>query len=330
MFLARRWIGLACCLSLLTCWGQAADDKRPQAYTDPADAPPDYKIQGEYLGEVNADSIQFTVGVQLVARGSGKYYSQIYLGGLPGSGWDRQTKYEGTGETEDGEVIFKHLLGGGRLVDGVLKLLEPGDMEVGSVKKTERRSPTLGKQPPEGAIVLFDGTSADKFDGGRMTDDHLLMAGATSKQKFGDCTLHLEFRTPFMPTALGQARGNSGCYLQGRYEVQILDSFGLDPKNNDCGAVYGVKAPDVNMCYPPLEWQTYDIDFTAARYESGKKVKDAVMTVRHNGELVQSKTKVPEATRAAPLKESSEPGPLYLQDHGNPVRFQNVWILEKK
>jgi hypothetical protein len=85
------------------------------------------------------------------------------------------------------------------------------------------------------------------------------------------------------------------------------------------------------MCYPPLTWQTYDIDYTAARYDSsGKKTQDAMITVRQNGEIVQNKTKIPQTTRAAPMKEGPEPGPLYLQDHGNPVRFQNIWIVEKK
>jgi hypothetical protein len=180
-------------------------------------------------------------------------------------------------------------------------------------------------------VVLFDGKSADAFDGGRLTEDGLLKAGATSKQTFGDCTLHLEFRTPYMPEARGQARGNSGCYLQGRYEVQVLDSFGLEGKNNECGGIYTVRAPDVNICYPPLAWQTYDIDFTAARYDAaGKKTKDALLTVRHNGEMVQKLVPVPQPTRAALLKEGPEPGPLYLQDHGNPVVYRNVWIVEKK
>ena len=109
------------------------------------------------------------------------------------------------------------------------------------------------------------------------------MEGATSKQKFQSYTIHLEFCIPFQPAQRGQGRGNSGYYAQGCYEVQILDSFGLVPNNNECCAVYGVKAPDITMSFSPLSWQTYDVAFTAAGYKDGKKVKNARMTVRHNG-----------------------------------------------
>ena len=127
--------------------------------------------------------------------------------------------------------------------------------------------------------MLFDGTSADKWNGGRLVDGGLLAAGCTSKQKFHDFQLHIEFQTPFMPTARGQGRGNSGVYLQNLYEVQVLDSFGLEGKDNECGGFYSIKAPSVNMCYPPLAWQTYDIDFRAARFDpSGKKTQNAVVT----------------------------------------------------
>ncbi|HUG94121.1 MAG TPA: DUF1080 domain-containing protein [Planctomycetaceae bacterium] len=194
----------------------------------------------------------------------------------------------------------------------------------------ERKSPTLGKKPPQGAVVLFDGTSADQFEGGRLTDDGLLMQGVTSRRTFQDGTLHLEFLLSFMPHARGQARSNSGVYLQGRYEVQILDSFGLEGKHNECGGIYEIADPAVNMCYPPLAWQTYDIDFTAARYDAdGKKLKPARMTVRHNGVVIHDDVEVPRATRAAPTAEGPEPGPVYIQDHGNPLRFRNVWVVER-
>jgi hypothetical protein len=156
------------------------------------------------------------------------------------------------------------------------------------------------------------------------------MEGATSKQKFQSYTIHLEFCLPFEPAKRGQGRGNSGYYAQGRYEVQILDSFGLPPKTNECAAIYGVAAPTLPMCYPPLTWQTYDVDFTAAEYKDGKKVKNARMSVRHNGIEVHKDVEVPQATTAAPVGEGPEPGPVYLQNHGNPVRFRNIWVVEKR
>ena len=205
----------------------------------------------------------------------------------------------------------------------------PNDQIARELKKLERKSPTLGAAPPTGAIVLFDGKIAEKFSPGILTPDGLLAAGATSEQKFQSCQLHVEFVLPFMPEARGQGRGNSGCYLQGRYEVQILDSFGLKGENGECGGVYGIKAPDVSMCLPPLAWQTFDIDYTAAKFDGDKKVRDATITVKHNGVIVHKDVPLPQATTAAPEPEGPAPGPIYLQDHGNPVRHRNVWIVEK-
>ena len=145
----------------------------------------------------------------------------------------------------------------------------------------ERASPTLNASRRPARSCCSTARRPEHFEKGQLTEDGLLMAGVTSKQKFQDCSLHLEFRTPFMPTARGQGRGNSGCYLQGRYEVQILDSFGLEGKNNECGGIYEIKDPDVNMCLPPLAWQTYDIDYTAARYDAdGTKTANARITVQ--------------------------------------------------
>jgi len=201
---------------------------------------------------------------------------------------------------------------------------------IGTLKKVLRQSPTQGAKPPANAVVLFDGTNADGFNGGRMTPDGLLMEGDTSKQKFQSFTIHLEFRTPFQPYARGQGRGNSGFYAQGRYEVQILDSFGLEGVDDECGGIYKVGRPAVNMCLPPLSWQTYDVDFTAAEFKDGKKVNSARMTVRHNGVEIHKDLEIPFATTAAPVREGPEPGPIYLQNHGNPVRFRNIWLVEKK
>ena len=155
-------------------------------------------------------------------------------------------------------------------------------------------------------------------------------APAQQAQVRQDHTLHIEFRTPFMPKARGQGRGNSGVYLQGRYECQVLDSFGLEGENNECGGIYTVAEPIVNMCFPPLAWQTYDIDFTAAKYDAdGKKIENARVTIKHNGVLIHDNVEL----RSPPPATSPEgPGPeaCIMQDHGNPVAFRNIWVVEKK
>jgi len=309
----------------------AAGQKNP-AYTDPAQAGPDFAVQGEYLGQIQTDAGILAIGVQVIALGDGKFRAVGYPGGLPGAGWDGKEKHIAEGQTKDGKTVFTVADSDAKAVikDGVLEIVDGSGKTIGTLKKTERKSPTLGAKPPAGAVVLFDGTSADNFKGGRMTPDGLLMEGATSKQTFGAFTLHMEFRTPFQPFDRGQGRGNSGVYAQGRYEVQILDSFGLEGENNECGGIYGVARPKVNMCLPPLSWQTYDIDFTPAEYKDGKKVRNARMTVRHNGVVIHQDVEIPKATTAAPLPEGPEPGPIFLQNHGNPVRFRNIWVVEKK
>ncbi len=150
-----------------------------------------------------------------------------------------------------------------------------------------------------------------------------------SKRSFEDHRIHLEFRTPFMPEARGQGRGNSGVYVQGSYEVQVLDSFGLEGRDNECGGIYKVSVPRINMCAPPLQWQTYDITFRAPRFDAqGNKTEDARITVLHNGVSIHDDVTLPGPTGGSLDRNIGEPGPLYLQDHGNPVRFRNIWIEE--
>jgi 3-keto-disaccharide hydrolase len=316
-------------LAGLVLFAQRAVFAAEGAVSGPSD--PDFKAQGEYAGVVKSpdggDAVK--VGVQVIALGDGKFRAAAHLGGLPGDGSDGTQAITQEGGTKDGIVTFGSDHARGEIKDGVLRVVTPDGDELAKLDKIKRKSPTLGARPPAGAVVLFDGSSAESFSPGKMSDDGLLIAGATSKQKFGSCHLHLEFQLPFMPAAQGQARGNSGCYLQGRYEVQMLDSFGLSGEDNECGGLYEIKAPDVNMCFPPLTWQTYDIDYTAAQYDDGKKVKNATITVSHNGQVIHQDVELPRATRAAPVAEGPEPGPVYLQDHGNPVRYRNVWLVEK-
>lgn len=307
-----------------------ADDKPIVAIT-PEEAGPDFALQGEYSGEVKHGDVSAKIGVQVIAQGKGKFHAVGYVGGLPGDGWDGKTKKESDGEVKDGVVKFEGDKGLGELKDGVLTVKTAGGEAIGTLKKIVRKSPTLGEKPPEKAIVLFDGTSADLWKDGRTTADGLLMEGTTSKPTFQSFTLHLEFMLSFMPEARGQGRANSGVYMQGRYETQVLDSFGLAGKDNECGGIYSVKDSDVNMCFPPLSWQTYDIDFTAAKYdEAGNKTANARMTVKLNGVVVHKDVEVPKTTTAAPVPEGPAAGPIYLQNHGNPIRFRNVWLVDKK
>jgi hypothetical protein len=154
--------------------------------------------------------------------------------------------------------------------------------------------------------------------------------GAITKRKFTDFRLHLEFRTPYMPAARGQGRGNSGVYIQQRYEVQILDSFGLVGEFNECGSLYRQTPPDLNMCLPPLAWQTYDIVFTAARFDPETKAKTAParITVFHNGVAVHDDRAIASKTGAG-QPEAPTPNPILFQNHSDPVRFRNVWFVER-
>ncbi len=229
----------------------------------------------------------------------------------------------------DGKLVFKHQAWQATFSPkGGHTLADANGRKLCDLTRISRQSPTLGFAPPEGVVVLFDGKNTDAWNPGRMTKDGLLMENAATKRGFQSCFVHLEFRTPYMPTARGQGRGNSGVYLQRRYEVQVLDSFGLEGRDNECGGVYKVGRPAVNMALPPLTWQTYDIFFTAARFDdTGRKTASARLTVFHNGVLIHDDIEVPKLTGGGQRSESPEPGPLYLQGHGNPVRYRNIWVV---
>ena len=294
---------------------------------DPAKVDSDYAIQGEYTGVVKGEDGELKLGCQVVALGKGNFMARGYVGGLPGDGWNRTKEDTVTSSLKDGgSVVFENDKHRAILKDGRMKVETLDGKKMGELKKVDRKSPTLGAKPPKGAVVLFEGASAENFKPGRMTEDHLLMEGAKSIKLFQDHHLHIEFRLPYKPTARGQGRGNSGLYLQGRYEVQMLDSFGLEGKNNECGGVSGIASPRENMCFPPLTWQTYDVEFHTAVFKDGQKVKNAWMTVRHNGVVIHDELDLPKRTTASPLKEGPEPGFVYLQNHGNPVRYRNIWI----
>jgi hypothetical protein len=307
-----------------------AADVPSGAFTDPAKAGPDFAIQGEYKGNLMLDQ-QTPFGAQVIALGDGKFRGEFFFGGLPGDGWKRDDMQLGVDSTTDnGVVIFSGDNGSAKIVGGKMEVLDAGGNAIGSLEKIERKSPTLGAKPPAGAKVLFDGTSLDHWVGGKIVEGNLLLAGTRSKDEFQDFTLHVEFRTPFVPKARGQGRGNSGVYLQNRYEVQVLDSFGLEGADNECGGIYSIQRPAVNMCLPPLSWQTYDIDFTAARFDGDKKTKNARLTVKQNGVPIYEDFELPKLTPGGAPQEAPGKGPFVLQAHGNPVTYRNIWVLEKK
>ena len=271
----------------------------------------------------------------MIAKGQGEFDIKGLRGGLPGDGWDGKTTKKGTAKRgEDGKVTITAGDGTGAIADGTLTLSKDGTT-VGTLKKVVRQSPMLGAKPPQDAVVLFAGPGDEtKWNGGKiveLSDGKYLNIGITSKEKFGACKLHVEFRLPWMPNSRGQGRANSGVFLQDLYEVQVLDSFGLNGENNECGGVYSLVKPLVNMCYPPLSWQTYDIDFTPGEYGAdGKKTKNARITIIHNGVKIHDDVEIKRATIGDQVKETPPPGAIQLQNHGDPLVYQNIWIVPRK
>ena len=318
------------CLAISSlCLSASADDSAEPIFLDPANAGPDYSVQGEYRGILDPGGEDIDFGMQVIALGDHKFDAVVYFGGLPGDGWNRGDRsHKASGSTENGVTKITGEAGYAIIKDGKAVIHSSEDGEVGTLKKVVRVSSTIGAKPPAGAIVLFDGSSADKFKDGKIEMNNLLAANCETKELLGDHEMHLEFRTPFKPTARGQARGNSGVYLQSRYECQVLDSFGLEGKNNECGGIYSISEPAVNACFPPLTWQTYDIKFTAAVWEGDKKVKNARATIKHNGIVIHDDLELTHGTPGK-LPEEAGPAPLYLQGHGNPVYYRNIWVVKK-
>jgi hypothetical protein len=332
----RPWIAAGLLAGLVATFA-AADDKPVKKQqivaADPAKAGPDFAFQGEYDGKLDDQK----VGIQVLADGDGQFTIRALLGGLPGDGWDGKHEKQFKGKLEDGKVTFDDNTG--VIADGKITVTKID--KKGSFTRVVRKSPTEGAKPPEGAIVLFDSKSLDewtKMDRKSKPDWILRDDGVAqvkggdilSKHKFGGTfSLHVEFMLPFMPNARGQGRANSGVYMQNRYELQVLDSFALKGLNNECGGFYTLHAPLVNMCYPPLQWQTYDVDFTAAKYEGDKKVANARSTVKHNGVLIQDNVELKGITGGG-VPEADTPDGIRLQDHGNPMMYRNIWAVEKK
>ncbi len=218
--------------------------------------------------------------------------------------------------------------------------------EATEVWQPEPRVVKTGKlnSPPSDAIVLFDGKNLDQWMSERdsseakwkIEDNYMTVVGGTggimTRQAFGDIQLHLEFRTPAKIESQGQGRGNSGVFLQSRYEVQVLDNYeNKTYSNGQCASVYKQYIPLVNACKKPGEWQSYDIIFSAPRFDKdGIKVASAYLTVLHNGVLVQNHVEIKGTTEyiGQPKNVAHEKASIILQDHGNPVSYRNIWVRE--
>jgi Domain of Unknown Function (DUF1080) len=369
MIVTRITLGAAVCLALLLglslheSSGQQdkkKKEKKPETkvWTSASDPtlPADYKFQGEYVGE---DKEGNKFGCQVIALAGGEFQAVLLPGGLPGAGWDGKNKILMDGNLRDDAVFFKPAEGKrkylaqkpdefsatskfppvgqveckGKIESGILRA-SMGLKDL-MLKKTERKSPTIGLKPPAGAVVLFDGTGTEEWNGGRLDKATGLLntdgKDIVSKKKFNNYLAHVEFMLPFRPEGRGQGRGNSGFYQVQHYEVQILDSFGLEGKDNECGGIYTKVTPKLNMCLPPLTWQTYDIDFTnAVADSSGKVVKKARATVKLNGVVIHDDVEIAGPTGGHRKDQEGTPGSALLQGHGNPLQFRNIWFVEKK
>ena len=356
----RRWALLAALLAAPALVLNAYAQKKKEVWTDPQDKtlPADFKIQGEY---VTSKTEQTQLGCQVIALGGGHFQAVVYPGGLPGDGWDGKNKSLMQGQLDGAKATFSPAKGKRKYlaqkaedfsatskfppaghkeysgtVDGNTLSLESADGKSFKLTRTERKSKTMGAKPPEGAVVLFDGQGTNAWNGGRLDKVTKLLntdgKDIRTKQKFNNYTVHLEFMLPYRPDARGQGRGNGGFYMVDMYEVQLLDSFGLDGKNNECSGIYSLIAPKVNMCLPPLQWQTYDIEFTNAVRgpDTGKKTKNARITVKFNGVVVHDDVEIKGKTGGAREGDEGTPGPLQLQGHGNPLQFRNIWVVGKK
>lgn len=209
------------------------------------------------------------------------------------------------------------------------------------LERVTRVSPTLGAAPPEGALVLLPfepgvrpETSAWTNGEWEPREDGSLRVvpgkGANrTVREFSDVRLHVEFMLPLREDKVGQARTNSGVFLNDAYEVQVLDSFGVQPTSGDCGSIYNLARPRVNASLPPGEWQTYDIEFRAPRLNAeGELIEPPRLTVHHNGVLIHDDVEVPFNTRNDDDPHRAR-GPIVLQDHGDELFFRNIWVVER-
>lgn len=306
-------------------------------------------FMGEYEGTCHADRSQKTKATAKVIAEGPSYY-RVVLQAEPLVPGEPTAQFEIYGVRQGASVnLFGRANAAnwhGRIAEDRL-VADPGYYGMAiDLKKTTRKSPREGLQPPGDAVVLLPfapGKAPDPsaWQGGKWKpqDDGSLQCdpgkgSILTRQSFGDIKLHVEFWLPLMADSFGQGRANSGVIINNLYEVQVLDSFGLVPSAGDCGAIYDQTRPRVNASLPPEQWQTYDIVFRAPRMNGNGTVQEkARVTVEFNGVKIQDNVAIEGATAGhEPGKPpaNAATGPLQLQDHGNWVRYRNVWLVELK
>jgi len=310
--------------------------------------------QGEWIDPQKGDYFEINkpLAAQVINVRAGEYQLRFYQE----HDMRADPYFEGVGKL-DGEVIRFESNGWSGTVsaDGLIGKCGSGHGGADGVrfqlKRVIRSSPTLGARPPAGAVVLFDGKNLDAWqhaDGRPVTwrlldqdrmevrsflwdenQKNQIGGDIQTIQKFGNCKIHLEFRYPVEPGLTGQGRGNSGFFFQKDYEVQILNSYGLQGNWNECGALYKTCPPKVNAARPPMEWQTYDIEYTASVWDGEKMISVPRIEVRLNGVVIHHDQEILHGTAHAFASREILPkgdGPIRLQDHGNAIQFRNIWL----
>lgn len=297
-------------------------------------------IQGLYSGTFASakGAAPTPVAVTVVAWGGDEYRAVV---NLPDGDKTRRVEVP-IKKDANGKFAAAGNAGGadwtGALDNGKLTLSGGGEFDLA---RSNNQSPTQGLKAPANAIVLmpFEDNKATNLDEWKnptwqlMTDGSVMVNGTgdqRTKREFGDIRLHVEYKPPLKGEARDQERGNSGVYLQDRYEVQVLDSFGWPPADNQSGGIYHIAVPKVNAALPPTEWQTYDMAFRAPRLNAdGTVKKPATVTIYLNGQLIHDNVVIPQVTGGSVSNTQVAKAPLRLQDHHNPVRFRNFWVVEE-
>ncbi len=338
------------------------------AATCPAQDVPD-RVQGNWLGEWALSSGGGGKSLaQIVALGKGEYQA-VFTAYDSGEQDSATFRFLIAGSTLDGKAVFDTTIDLGEKVGtfdwkaNVEKDLFAGTFSnkknyIGTLKlkRIEKKPDNVGMKPLPGSIVLFDGTNLDQWtkpegepaawdvkEGVLSVLPRTGLEGTTgrhlvAKESFGSAQIHLEYRTPFLPEARGQERANSGVFLQGRYEIQIVDSFGQAREVNNfgelsdddsAGAIYKYAAPTENVTLPPGEWQSLDITFLPPNLDAkGEVGKPAEITVVHNGTTIHDRVKVHKRTQNSPVKDYASKAGLILEDGGQAVQFRNIWMVK--